>query len=262
MRHKEEEVKLLISTCNTSSQRELLFDLLTNFNYLTHDILSDGLNQISDYIVNDSNFSIETSQIAAITFDDEADSSQRFLDYIKVPLYKRAWYNVKTVNRYGAIMRNFKKGLTQIILIDEFVGSGKTIINRLKQLENDLQGKFDIRLCFLAGMDFAIKIIEKAGYKVFCPFRFRKGISEMYLTTFLRQAILDMKDMELKLASRINLKELNDYSFGYNQAEALYSGEGVNGNTPNSVFPIFWWPYCNLNRKRKTLLTRVERGLN
>ena len=69
-----------------------------------------------------------------------------------------------------------------------------------------------------------------------------------------------MLDLELKLAQWINDKELYKYSFGYGNAEALYTMEGCSGNTPNSVFPVFWWLFDLKEKKRSTLLTRYETG--
>jgi hypothetical protein len=70
-----------------------------------------------------------------------------------------------------------------------------------------------------------------------------------------------MVELELLLAPVINQYELKKYSFGYNAAEAIYSLEGCQGNTPNSVFPIFWWPRNVTGNQRNTILTRFETGL-
>lgn len=264
LREKEDSLIELILLCENKSENKLLITLLNEFTSLNHKLLNNYLNLISDFIVNKSGYSEDTTQISAITYDDEADSSQKILDYIKIPIFKMGWSNVKTVNRFGAIHRNFKNGKNQIIFIDEFVGSGKTIIGRIKQLKNDLNDAFDpqnLKFCFIAGMEHGLNKIEDLGYEVFCPLRLLKGISDKYTGEELTNAENTMLQLELKLAEKINGYELFDYSFGYNEAEALYSLEECLGNTPNSVFPIFWWPRNKKNNKRNTLLTRFEKGL-
>ena len=42
--------------------------------------------------------------------------------------------------------------------------------------------------------------------------------------------------------------------FGWGAAEALF---GSPYNTPNSVFPIFWWPKTRDNSDRNTILRRL-----
>jgi len=69
-----------------------------------------------------------------------------------------------------------------------------------------------------------------------------------------------MLNMELRLAQTINNKNLYDYTFGHGGCEALYTSELCLGNTPNSVFPIFWWKKDIKHKKRNTLLTRYEKG--
>lgn len=258
---KEDSLIELIRICDNDSEKKLLINLLHEFSFLDQKLLDNYLNLIADFIINDSGFCEDTTQVSAITYDDEADSSQKILDYVKISLFKMGWSNVKTVNRFGAIPKNFNDGKKQIIFIDEFVGSGKTILGRIKQLKNDLKGEFDLKLCFIAGMEHGLKKIEELGYEVFCPLRFLRGISDRFTGKELKAAEDIMLKLELKLIENINSHQLFDYSFGYNGAEALYSLESCSGNTPNSVFPIFWWPRYKNNNVRDTLLTRYEKGL-
>ena len=258
---KEPNLIELIELCDTPEHKDLLIELLNDFKYLDQKVLNSFLNYLSECIIDDSGFQEETTIIASLTADDSADSSQKVLDYIKMPLFKLGWSNITTVNRFNDIPKHILKGKTQIILIDEFIGSGKTIHHRLRSTNGWPKIKFEIKFCFLAGMDYAIKNIEDIGYEVFCPLRLKKGISERYDEPYLAKAIERMKELESKLAQQINTHNLCTFSLGYNDTQALYSLESCLGNTPNSVFPIFWWPRYLNDSSRNTLLTRVEQGL-
>jgi hypothetical protein len=258
---KEQYLIELINLCDTNEHKDLLVNLLSAFKYLSSKDLNEYYNYISDRIIYKSGFDENTTQVASITIDDEADSSQRVLNDIKVPLFKKGWCNVKTVNRFNDIPKNFKKGKNQIILIDEFIGSGKTVLGRIKNIKEWIQGDFELKFCFLAGMDFGIELIEKCGYEVYCPLRLPKGISGRYVGAFKTNAIRRMKMLEEKMAPEVNEHRLETFSLGYNDTQALYSLESCFGNTPNSVFPIFWWPRYLNSSSRDTILTRVQNGL-
>lgn len=251
----------LIEFCDNVEQKDLIIDLLSEFKYLDQKVLNSYLNYLSDCIISDSGFEQNKTMVASITIDEEADSSQKILDYIKVPLFKMGWSEVKTVNRFNDIPKNFKKGKTQIILIDEFIGSGKTILGRIKNIKEWLNTAFELKFCFLVGMESGISVLEKLGFEVYCPLKLPKGISERYSENLAMKAIEKMKEIEAKLAEEINEYKLEEYSLGFNNTQALYSLESCLGNTPNSVFPIFWWPRDSKSFLRNTLLTRVENGL-
>lgn len=258
---KNEQLLSLIKICKTREQKKLIIDLLDNFHYLSSETLDTYLNLMADFIVNDSGCSIGCTQIASITDDDDADSSQKILDYIKTKLYTRDWGKVKMVNRYGSIMKNHRIGKSEVIFVDEFVGGGTTMLNRINKLKKDIRSPFILKICVLAGMDHGLKKIEQLGYEVFCPLRLKKGISERYSASDLDQAIKNMGKLESNLAQKIGDLPIEKYSFGYDKAEALYSLQGCHGNTPNSVFPIFWWPKQKNGKNRDKLLIRYERGL-
>ncbi|MCH8490985.1 MAG: hypothetical protein LAT81_13795 [Oceanicaulis sp.] len=258
---KENSLIELILLCESTAQKDLIIDLLGDFKYLDQKVLNSYLNFISDCIINDSGFEEEKTMIASLTIDDDADSSQKVLDYLKTPLFKMGWSTAKTVNRFNSIPKTFKQGRNQIILIDEFIGSGKTALGRIRHLNEWIKSEYDLKFCFLVGMDYGISKIEEMGFEVFCPLRLPQGIDERYSREKVSDAIEKMRELENKLAQNVNSFELSTYSMGYNNAQALYSLESCLGNTPNSVFPIFWWPQNLNSSKRNTLLTRVESGL-
>lgn len=257
---KKQELKELIDFCDNNETKNLIFSLLERFAYLDNDTLNLLLNELSDYIINKTGFTENTTQLLSLTYDDEADSSQKILDNIKHPIYKKGWRQIKTVNMFGKSITNFNKGKTEIIIIDEFIGSGKTLRGRINYLKKNINGNFKLKCCFIAGIKGTIDDLIDEGIDIFCPLQLDRGISEHYEGDKLKEAENLMLNLELKLAQFINQKDLFNYSFGYGGAEALYSMEGCNGNTPNSVFPIFWWLKDRGNLERNTILTRFEIG--
>ena len=257
---KKEELYELINFCETSENKKLIFSLLQRFSYLNNKKLSFLYQIICEHILQNSGFQEDKTQLLSLTWDDEADSSQKVLDNLKNPIYKAGWRNVKTVNTFGKSIKNYNEGKTQILIIDEFVGSGQTLRGRINYLKKNIPGKFDVKCCFIAGIKENIDLLKAEGIDIFCALELEKGLSGYYKDDELHKAILLMLGLELKLAQNIKTKDLYQYSFGYGEAEALYSMEGAIGNTPNSVFPIFWWLKDKQFKDRNTILTRVESG--
>lgn len=259
---KEEELKALLEELRDEEKKDFIISLLENFDYLDSDIVYHLIKDIAEYIIDGSSFEEERTQLLSMTYDDEADSGQKILDQLKMPLFREGWSDFKTVNVFGKSVKNYKKGRNQIVIVDEFIGSGQTVINRVDYLTKNLPGDFEYVVCVMAGMKHSIDKLLQDGYKIFCPLQLHRGISDYYDGDERERRISLMRRIEDEnLAEKIKNKFLNDYILGYGQAESLYSLEGANGNTPNSVFPIFWWKLNRENSPRKTLLTRYETGL-
>jgi len=257
---KKDELAELIEFCGDRESKDLIFALLERFHYLQPETYNFLLNEMSEYIVDHSGFSQDSTQLLSLTFDDETDSSQKILYEVRSYVNKRGWTKLKTVNLFKESITNFQKGKTQILIVDEFVGSGKTLRGRIRFLRKHIPGKFEVKCCFVAGIKEEIEKLNEEGISVFCPMALEKGVSGFYKGEELTQAENLMLNLELRLAQNINKKDLYTYSFGYGGAEAIYSLEGCNGNTPNSVFPIFWWLEDIQKKIRRTLLTRIETG--
>ena len=258
---KSKEVEELINFCDNHDSQKLIFDLLERFIYLDQDNYNLLLNNCVEFIFDFLNYEEQRTQVLALAFDDEADSSQAVLHSIKHKICKKGWNQFATVNKFGAGIKHFNKGKNQIIIVDEFIGSGKTVKNRIDYLSKNITGNFEYHCLFISGIESTVNRLNSEGYNIFCALPLKKGISEYYLLDELKEKETQMLELELKLSQKINNKPLYDYSFGYGGAEALYSMEGCGGNTPNSVFPIFWWNKDFSQNQRNTILTRYELGL-
>lgn len=255
----------LLGICSDSDDQLLIKDLLERFNYLRQTEFLELLAQMAKQVTEGWGLPQEETQIVAITADDDADSAQMILQMLKVKFLRCGWSSVKTVNRIGKSVKNLHR-YPNIVFVDEFVGSGTTMVKRIRETrtyyENAVKnGKapkgYDVKVCILASMEDAKEIVEQTGVEMYSTLWLKKGISGHLEGAMLRAAIKRMLGLESKLKPRINIVDLP--SLGWGKAEALYSTKG--GNTPNSVFPIFWWPQLVDGRKRQTLLHRQERGL-
>ena len=259
LENKDEELAELFRLCDNQTQRDLISNLLHQFFFLDGKQYGFLLAQMAKYI-NSLNYPIDKLIVMAMTIDDKPDSSQDVIQNLKVYLAKEYDKEIKVCNSMSDINGWYNKGFRHFIVVDEFVGSGKTINSRYKNRYKKIKTheKVTINFCILTGMTNAINSLEKAGIPVKVFKELPRGISDFFIGDTLNIKIRSMLALEQKLAESINTLKLKDYSLGYLKAEALYYKE--NGNIPNNVFPIFWWKRYQNESKRKTLFTRVQDG--
>lgn len=258
---KEENIECLINSCKNTDEKELVFYLLEKLVFLDSDKYNLLLNHMVEYI-EDLNLDYSNTQFAATAMDDEADSSQSVLQALKHKLSKKNINDFITVNNFNKTIQYYHKGKTNIVVVDEFVGSGQTVLNRIKMFKERISfyKDYNFHFVFLAGMEYSINLIKAQNINIFCAYPLKRGISDNFAGDNLNKVTSTMLELELRLAQKINEKELYDYSFGYGSAEALYTAEECLSNTPNSVFPLFWWKKDIDNNERQTILTRHETG--
>jgi hypothetical protein len=252
---------LLHGLCRDLSEQVLVCDLLNRFKFLNSTDRSSYAIRMVKQIVDVWKLSESNTQLVATTMDDEADSSQALLQELKPRFIQYGWSHVQTVNTMRWAGRKIS-AYPNVVLIDEFSGTGKTINSRIRHLGSELRSltretspgqAFTIRVCLLASMADALRSIAETGVEVFTPIVLEKGISDYYDGENLASATTKMRRLESGLCAVVGDKPLP--SFGYGGAEALFS---TDANPPNSVFPVFWWPRSADGKKRRTVLTRQQ----
>lgn len=254
---KKDELYNLIDISKTHTCTELVHSLLERFNYIDDNYYQFLLDEIAEYL-EDNIDDFSKTQIVALAYDSNTDSSQKILYDLSNTLAIKGIRGYESVNQFGKAVGYFGKGYTNIVFIDEFIGSGRTLKGRNDWITKNLKLENSPHYIFLAGIKSTIETLNDLN--IFCPLQMNKGITEHYENDELKHNIQNMINLESHLSPLINDKKLEEYSFGYGKAEALYSLEGCRGNTPNNVFPIFWWPKDNDNNDRLKLLTRRENG--
>lgn len=127
-----------------------------------------------------------------------------------------------------------------LLLIDDFIGTGETVIGALDDLyaENIIKSKHEIKvLTFLAQQKGIESVHEKYPDMVICSILLRKGLTDNYTGEDLAYKAKMMSEMEQKL------RVLPDYEFGYGRSESLVA---ISKRSANNTFPVFW-----LEKKKK-----------
>jgi hypothetical protein len=260
-----EEMMELTNLCSYEAQRSLIYTLLARFNYLDDSRLNLVLRRIIKQVFDVWLLPRGQTQIVAVTLDESADGAQAVLYDLKGLLAAEGIgpKDVKLVNRVEEARENLYK-CPNVVLIDDFVGSGQTMRSRVQHLRVEFDNKirkkgipvtYTINICAVACMEAAQAEIQALNVPFFAGVSLLKGIAGYVSGKALRRAYRDM----LRLEARINDDSAaKEFPFGFNRAEALFCLK-ASKNVPNSVFPVFWWPKHLSGRKRTTMFDRFER---
>ena len=253
----------LWNLCEYKDEQKLIYQLLLNFSCLNSKKANNYCKDISIYICDKWGINSESTKIVALCDEERPDGSQFFIQILKNKFADRNnWTERNFVNNLASIGKaayQLENG-QNLILIDDFIGTGNTVERKIKWLKSKIKekNKCDIKifLVSLAYMQDALNVIKSLKIKFFSPVKLKKGISDCYDGEILINNIHNMKNLESKLHPIYKNLHLSSFNFGYGKAESLFSIEGL--NVPNNVFPIFWWPMLMNGRKRNTILKRIR----
>lgn len=258
--HKLQELMhLLFSECNTDQKRKLIVELLGRFTYISNEKYSQLIECLVDGIIGIQGLTDEACQIVAMAADSSSDSSQRVLYDLKMLFERRGWRKYRHVNQFSAAYRTYKQSPkhNNIVLIDEFIGSGQSAIGRVdeikRQFANAGVADYKVYIRVLAGMREGVQRVRDSGIDVEALVLLDKGITDLSPAEQVSDQLEIMRDLEKNLLPVYNEKDMP--SIGYGQMESLYTRDG--GSAPNNVFPIFWWPFILDGSERPVLLHRA-----
>ena len=250
----------MMGLCSNSIQEDLLIDLLFRFNYISTDMFTDSLYKLVNNIFTDWELPIDKTQIIATAHDSDPDSSQLLVQMLK-PVLADLGYDVVKVHNKITDSVKFIVDFPNAVFVDEFIGTGTTIAKRVKNYnhyyneyftKNSLVPNFNIKICATTCMNIAEQNIQMTGCDYYCVNWLERGISDYYDQESIFGMIFEMLEIESNLDHNSGTEEF--CSLGWGKAEALYTLQG--SNTPNSVFPIFWWKHLRKRPIRKTVLNR------
>ncbi|NQT94200.1 MAG: hypothetical protein HQ559_15675 [Lentisphaerae bacterium] len=257
---KMDSLLALWNLCDNDDQQQLLRDLFRNFTYMDGASLGNAVKGMVDHFLGEWELKPEKTIIVATAGGTDADGSQLLLQYLKSAFPATlGWDEGCFVNTIGSGPHKAEND-GAVVLVDDFVGTGKTAKRKtewlMKRLRELRKTECSVRFASLAAMRDARDLLDAMEVEYFSTMWLQKGISHNYEGKKLEAYILAMAALEDKLATEWKGKPLATYHFGYERSEALYALHAC--NTPNNVFPIFWWPKLRREPHRATMLQRLS----
>lgn len=155
-------------------------------------------------------------------------------------------------NIAGGISEGAATNYKNLVIIDDFVGTGQKIANKIAWIRSKEKVPHVIYVATFVAQDASKSTIEPLATSFYAANWRKKAISDHFAPPILQQKIVTMAAIE----SRFGTIAPN-FSLGYGQAEALYFPIGL--NTPNNVFPFLWTKKHEARQKFIPLLSRNEK---
>ena len=119
-----------------------------------------------------------------------------------------------------------------LILVDDYVGSGDTLLSCVNLIEEKGISKEKIMVLTLVLQEYGKNVVEEYGVSIYSAVLKNKAITDNYEKEEVEKKIDQMK----QIGKQIKLKDKNLY-LGYKATESLVTMI----KTPNNTFPFYWY---------------------
>lgn len=258
LKHQLSEVSDLWNICQKREEQELLKSLIKRFIYFGAEEERNACNKIAEKI-HAWNLDFNSTWIVAAANKSEIDGSTAGLQKLKNKVEPIENWHSRFIPNIPEAVEKISNGQV-IVLFDDFIGSGKKLIDKSNWMKRLLNEKDITEITFyfisFSGMNFGVENLSQTTQcKVFSYLNLKKAISEMYPKEVAENLKSIMINIEKNLSESYKSKKLKDYSLGFGASETLYCAQ--NDNCPNNVFPVFWWPTLKNGTRLKTILKRA-----
>ena len=255
LRARREEFKVLLSECKSADERLLIIELLSETILIDIKRYFSLFEELRAYFEESLGYSAFDSIFVSSNSADRVSSSHEALYQMR----NAGWRSEAPASNFlvefaGAVKK--LKVKKHLVLVDDFIGSGKTILKALNWFDKEFEAKDinpTVTVLSISGCREGIERIQAAGRTCFCAVTVPKGISDRWAEPELTEKKQIMETLEARLQSRSAEKAFEKYRFGWGRQEAVFVRE--RGRTPNNVFPIFWWSYVS-GKSRQTVMER------
>lgn len=117
-----------------------------------------------------------------------------------------------------------------LILVDDFVGTGKTLIKTISEIKKNKSINNDYAILTVAIQEQAKELLDNQNIRHYSYMTLSKGISSNYNSPELKERLAIMKRIENRIP------KVSKFRLGFEKSEALITLI----RTPNNTFPVFW----------------------
>jgi len=163
-------------------------------------------------------------------------SGEKIKLFIELNEYRELKFSQKIIlpDDFSTIEKSFDMEKDLLILVDDFIGSGKTANDILDSIFMDEKfNSSNVIILSLVAQEIGVNsIYDKHKVMTFFKYPKKRAISDFYHGEELNQRIQESNSMEdtMRIPSKWNL--------GYGKSEALVS---IMNKSPNNTLPIFWY---------------------
>lgn len=252
-----------------NEEKIIIKKLVDNFKYLDQESAELKVKDHLSQLIIDKNLKWNNTIFIGFKKNKFADGSAIFLNFIKPILNEinSSWIEENLFSYLYDGIERIKKGgfkdvgidLENVVLIDDFIGTGGTAIkiNKLVKEAIEKQSKIiNLYMFSMASMEEGRELIEKSHIEFRSCFILKKGTELAFSKSERDKAKESIRKLERILHEGSDKMKLKDFTLGYGESEALYSWNRF--NIPNNNYPIFWWHRYLGDGKRKTMFNRNQ----
>mgnify|MGYP000275059895 FL=1 len=128
-------------------------------------------------------------------------------------------------------LEKYKEDIECLLLVDDFVGTGDTILGCINLIEGKGIKKEKIKALTLVMQEQGRNAVEEYGVETYSAVLRNRAITDNYSIEEAEKKIVQMKNISKRIKAK---KELY---LGYKESEGLVSMI----KTPNNTFPFYWY---------------------
>lgn len=199
-----------------------MFDVFKKFINCNRDVMMD-IDTIHIFPVQDKNYPEKTKSGNMMCYLFQGLLMRRF----DVFRNKR----VRIIETFDGLVKH-KDDIKCLLVVDDFVGSGDTLLGCVNSIEEKGIEKEKIKVLTLVLQECGKKVADEYGVEIYTSVLRNKGITDNYS----EQEAQEKKEQMKRISKRFKVKDKNLY-LGYKESEGLVSMI----KTPNNTFPFYWY---------------------